>query len=879
MSLLSRLSKCRNPSCVGGVNVFAIPIIIGFLLIFFGVLMSIRLEYFDNIVYSEAIHNSHSLRFTAGCVLSCAFPMIVDILLDIVSNTSTIDCFERLLVLCSVVTPSTALLVNGEHFVPMIYVALQLLQAIVVAAIVYSVVHRVSKDTTTFFLLLGSIWWNVLTATLQIYTLLRVNSGSILREVSTASTIVSVLLLLAIQWNWFSSLYKKAIDFGSRCECIFSDDEVVCSMYLIIYGAYLVIAVILSLATPRGTSAATMFIILSTLQILFCVPVMLIPNRLARTTVVQTAMALLELKRTFVRYVSHEIRSPMNVSLAGLEMVKSEIIGTNASKSLVELIGEIYEANEIAITILSDLLHYESLDAGTFHPEMKLKRLVRMFYSKLSFCNLLARKKNIELSIQDCVNCMGQGFYRDRGQNHRLDASRFVVNIDIPRILQVLRNLVTNAVKFTPSGGKMVIRMTIVEREIIEVNAGSKHPTFFSKNMRSKKTSNTRKHSVAPFPQVEMSNMNPEQHSRALARVQEGSFGGDGEERDVDPVHQWTGDEKVHWLLRIEVTDSGAGIAKENHGKVFGEFSQFNRNKLQDGGGSGLGLWVCRKIVQMHCGVLDFTSEGEGMGSTFFIEIPILKRSASFEMSELQGEIEKSASTRNRSGGRLAPLIDQVLEGLNVVDGSSDHKASLRSQSSNPLPLQSPSPQEDDDETVLHEPRGELESAAHSMKSNGLRSPGEVSENQGDDAQPPKESFRPVRFLVVDDSAMNRKIIKRMIESETSLMPNVVIIEADDGSTAVEAMKADIAAGDVFDCVLMDFVMSKMHGPEAAASMRSQIGFKGAIIAVTGNVMPQEYRVFLDSGADDVLAKPLTKAKMLRLLADLRVFSKSYLSN
>ena len=34
----------------------------------------------------------------------------------------------------------------------------------------------------------------------------------------------------------------------------------------------------------------------------------------------------------------------------------------------------------------------------------------------------------------------------------------------------------------------------------------------------------------------------------------------------------------------MEVTDTGAGIAKENHDKVFGEFSQFNRNKLQGGG-------------------------------------------------------------------------------------------------------------------------------------------------------------------------------------------------------------------------------------------------------------------------------------------------------
>ena len=42
-------------------------------------------------------------------------------------------------------------------------------------------------------------------------------------------------------------------------------------------------------------------------------------------------------------------------------------------------------------------------------------------------------------------------------------------------------------------------------------------------------------------------------------------------------------------LLRIQVADTGAGIAPEDHKKVFGEFSQFNRNELQGGGNAGTG--------------------------------------------------------------------------------------------------------------------------------------------------------------------------------------------------------------------------------------------------------------------------------------------------
>ena len=47
-------------------------------------------------------------------------------------------------------------------------------------------------------------------------------------------------------------------------------------------------------------------------------------------------------------------------------------------------------------------------------------------------------------------------------------------------------------------------------------------------------------------------------------------------------------------FLRVEVVDSGAGISKENQQKLFGRYVQFNSNKLQAGGGSGLGLWISK---------------------------------------------------------------------------------------------------------------------------------------------------------------------------------------------------------------------------------------------------------------------------------------------
>ena len=74
-------------------------------------------------------------------------------------------------------------------------------------------------------------------------------------------------------------------------------------------------------------------------------------------------------------------------------------------------------------------------------------------------------------------------------------------------------------------------------------------------------------------------------------------------------------------FLRIEVKDSGFGIASENQHKIFNEVVQFNANKLQGGGGSGFGLVISKRIVELHGGRIGLFSDGEGTGCTFFVDI------------------------------------------------------------------------------------------------------------------------------------------------------------------------------------------------------------------------------------------------------------------
>merc|ERR1711935_285389 len=134
---------------------------------------------------------------------------------------------------------------------------------------------------------------------------------------------------------------------------------------------------------------------------------------------------------------------------------------------------------------------------------------------------------------------------------------------DTVRITQVLRNLVSNAIKFTPEGGDITVRA------------------------RWEKASSKQKARVYPLK------------NRSVV------------------THEPTG------TLVVTVTDTGAGMTKAQLAKLFGQGIQFNVNELQHGNGSGLGLYIAMGIVQQHEGSLTCDSEGLGKGTTFTMKVPL----------------------------------------------------------------------------------------------------------------------------------------------------------------------------------------------------------------------------------------------------------------
>jgi len=66
----------------------------------------------------------------------------------------------------------------------------------------------------------------------------------------------------------------------------------------------------------------------------------------------------------------------------------------------------------------------------------------------------------------------------------------------------------------------------------------------------------------------------------------------------------------IYNFVRVEVVDTGIGISEENVDKLFKGAMQIEAHRNQEGGGSGFGLLIARKIVEMHDGDIGVTSQG-----------------------------------------------------------------------------------------------------------------------------------------------------------------------------------------------------------------------------------------------------------------------------
>ena len=270
--------------------------------------------------------------------------------------------------------------------------------------------------------------------------------------------------------------------------------------------------------------------------------------------------------------------------------------------------------------------------------------------------------------------------------------------------------------------------------------------------------------------------------------------------------------------------------------------------------------------MELHGGSITVTSEGIGRGSCFTVEIPITSkevRSIDDLGARLSADETSRQDTRPSKNGCAELFALRILRQLNLkvsVDPNNitaSHGISLPPSTLNPpqskLNIMSLSPVDVKKSSPIH---NSIANQVHiaidiDTNSNQTRIQRSVNENEDNHIMPMK-SRKFSRVLIVDDVAMNRKMLKRLFVTRFEECD-----EAEDGQQAVDMVKEAMASGINYDVITMDYQMPVMDGVTATRNIR-KLRFHGQIIAVTGNALSEDVSSFLSNGANSVLTKPLS---------------------
>ncbi|WP_017303987.1 PAS domain S-box protein [Spirulina subsalsa] len=230
------------------------------------------------------------------------------------------------------------------------------------------------------------------------------------------------------------------------------------------------------------------------------------------------------LKDEFLANMSHELRTPLNAILGMTEGLQDGVFGS-VNEGQRKALSTIERSGSHLLALINDILDLAKIESGQVELECAPTAIASLCQSSITFVKQQALKKHLHLSVNLPVNLPD-------------------IVLDERRIRQVLINLLNNAVKFTPEGGRVTLEVTL--------------PT-------------------------------PEQNSLPH--------------------------------LRFSVIDTGIGITPENLKKLFQPFIQIDSALNRQYQGTGLGLAVTKRIVELHGGQVGVSSE-EGKGSCFMIDLP-----------------------------------------------------------------------------------------------------------------------------------------------------------------------------------------------------------------------------------------------------------------
>jgi signal transduction histidine kinase len=216
--------------------------------------------------------------------------------------------------------------------------------------------------------------------------------------------------------------------------------------------------------------------------------------------------------------MSHELRTPLN-AIIGFSSVLLERMAGDLNGKQAEYVSDILDSGKHQLSLINDILDLAKVEAGRMELVVGDVSLAEVCGTALTLVRDQAIRRDIHLDLV-------------------IDPTVPTIWADKRKVLQVILNLLANAVKFSPDGGAVELR---VRR-------------------------------------------------------------GDG-------------------AVEISVRDAGHGISPTDHERIFDEFTQARGAAAKSSEGTGLGLAVSRKLVQLHGGRI-WVESAVGSGSTFTFTLP-----------------------------------------------------------------------------------------------------------------------------------------------------------------------------------------------------------------------------------------------------------------
>ncbi len=325
--------------------------------------------------------------------------------------------------------------------------------------------------------------------------------------------------------------------------------------------------------------------------------------------------------------------------------------------------------------------------------------------------------------------------------------------------------------------------------------------------------------------------------------------------------------------VRIEVCDTGIGIAQDAQAKIFQPFTQAEAAITRQYGGTGLGLTLTHNLTDAMNGQLSIES-AVGVGSRFRVNLPLPAHTPALKWPMLKGKVLVASDANSGLLEMLSRLLPewgvtcQPLADGAAPDAGADLLISdcpqclvaIREACTVPVLLVTaygnfmPGEQVAALAPLQQQARPLSRTVLHQSLARILNADGQagIRQEQGD----PSPTHR-ARILLVEDNPVNQLVAKGMLGK---LGCDVVV--SSNGAEALQQLEQDH-----FDLVLMDCNMPVMNGYDATRRIRENERWSGLpIIALTANAMPEEREHCKAAGMSDYLAKPFRREELMALL-------------